>query len=468
MRTANRPAATQLQRLPSRLVAAKKQLRAHKTHLIDPRRSKRLAYWDSLTGLALLWTAIVTPFEVVIFEPASSGWEPLFLFNRLLDAIFIGDMLVQFNLMVEMESSASRGSVWLTKSGPIAKNYLAGWFCLDIFSILTSAFDFTGFAFVQESLGGSTSSSLAKLKILRVLRALRLIKLARLLRASRMLKRWETRVAVNYAYLSLVRSFAWVLLLSHWFACLWILQAKLQDDVNRTWMVASTTCDPADTMSVDPTFVWECPALESYMAALYFASMTITSIGYGDITATKGNWIEQCFCIFLMFISDLAWIYVTGVFVSVITNADPERTKFHSIMDELNRFIAREKLDPDLARRIRAYFHRASLSGHRSSNTSGSSHPCHPSHGNAHPEFVDRDRTAQNQSICVRPSSSSTSWRRCRPRFRVRCRGRSTQRGSSTSGSSADASQHSCSSSRFRCTPLSSHPRTSPRRATSS
>ena len=44
---------------------------------------------------------------------------------------------------------------------------------------------------------------LTRFKFLRIIRCLRLIKLMRLMRASRMMARWETRVAINYGYLQL-------------------------------------------------------------------------------------------------------------------------------------------------------------------------------------------------------------------------------------------------------------------------
>ena len=64
------------------------------------------------------------------------------------------------------------------------------------------------------------------LRVLRVTRVLRLIKLVRLLRASRVFQRWETKIAINYSRLSLVKSLVTVTLLSHWFACIWGLQVR--------------------------------------------------------------------------------------------------------------------------------------------------------------------------------------------------------------------------------------------------
>ena len=61
--------------------------------------------WDTLTTSALVWTALVTPFEVAMLEPPA-GWDtaltdPLFIINRLIDLLFFFDMLLQFALMVQ-------------------------------------------------------------------------------------------------------------------------------------------------------------------------------------------------------------------------------------------------------------------------------------------------------------------------------------------------------------------------------
>ena len=59
------------------------------------------------------------------------------------------------------------------------------------------------------------------LRVMRVMRVLRLIKLIRLLRASRLFKRWETKLAINYSQLHLTRSIMGVCYISHFFACIW-------------------------------------------------------------------------------------------------------------------------------------------------------------------------------------------------------------------------------------------------------
>ena len=73
----------------------------HPPWLIDPRKSKFIGYWDLVTGLALLFTAIVTPWEVAFAKPPTTALESMFLFNRFIDSIFVFDMGIQFCLIYQ-------------------------------------------------------------------------------------------------------------------------------------------------------------------------------------------------------------------------------------------------------------------------------------------------------------------------------------------------------------------------------
>ena len=89
--------------------------------LIDPRRHLAFcAVWDSVTVSALVFTSLVTPFEVSFMKPVSFDfWPPfanptnvvleIFVLNRVVDSIFFFDMILQFFLMypVRVENGGS-------------------------------------------------------------------------------------------------------------------------------------------------------------------------------------------------------------------------------------------------------------------------------------------------------------------------------------------------------------------------
>lgn len=201
--------------------------------IIDPRHSTRLGYWDLATSLALLWTAVVTPVEVafLVTPGGDKRWsDGLYLTNRLIDVVFLSDMVLQFFVGFADEKNGA-GLSW--KFGPeaIAKNYVTStWFLLDSVSIASSVpdlFDLEGFQ---------------DLVVLRVVRVVRLIKIVRVLRGSRIFKRWEIRFAIDYAMLELAKTCVMLAIVCHWFACIWGIQASF-DPLN-SWPGEMDFCQP--------------------------------------------------------------------------------------------------------------------------------------------------------------------------------------------------------------------------------
>merc|ERR1740138_2011076 len=72
--------------------------RQRKTWLINP-DSDYCQTWDKVVFIALIFTAILTPFEVAFLK---TRLDLLFWINRAVDLIFIKDMGMQFFLVYQM------------------------------------------------------------------------------------------------------------------------------------------------------------------------------------------------------------------------------------------------------------------------------------------------------------------------------------------------------------------------------
>lgn len=172
--------------------------------MIDPREVKRLWIWDATTASCLIFVAMITPIEVGFLEPSTSWWDPLFLINQLINVIFVLDLVLQFFLMVSITDNT--GTRWVSHPWVIAKHYLKGWFFIDLLSIGVASIDYLPLLRDTDSaLSDNGGSEVDNLRTLRILRALRLIRLSKLITGQRIIKRWETKVAINYAAISLVK-----------------------------------------------------------------------------------------------------------------------------------------------------------------------------------------------------------------------------------------------------------------------
>ena len=168
------------------VVVATSQAKRRDSCIIDPRSSRFLTVWDAAIAVALIFTAVITPYEVAFLPAPSLPVDLLFVTNRLIDVLFIIDIGLNFCLMYHRVDSIQGGLRWVGNRFEIAKNYISHWFFIDFFSVGVSAFDVISISSGDNAAAKETAS---RFKLLRVLRALRLIKLLRLARASRIFKR---------------------------------------------------------------------------------------------------------------------------------------------------------------------------------------------------------------------------------------------------------------------------------------
>lgn len=203
----------------------------YKSWLMHPVDSKFLPWWDFTTTLALLYTAVITPWETAFItvdetlNPWGEGW---FLINRLVDLIFLVDMILQFFIMYPLEQkSATAQIVYVSNRWTIALNYFRGWFVLDFLTMVPSVIGMSSSLTGYSDYLARTNKSVVvvvsldddiqtkNLMMLRVLRAVRMIKLVRLIRASKIYERWQARVSLSFAALQIIKCVLGIFLVAH-------------------------------------------------------------------------------------------------------------------------------------------------------------------------------------------------------------------------------------------------------------
>ena len=351
----------------------KEQLKAKKQErkgILNPLESVFLSRWDVITMIAMVYTALVTPFEVAFIPAPKTVWSGWFLINRGVDTVFLVDMCLQFFIAYEHRDAqnSDAGGVFHTTEliwdrWKIRKHYLCGSFPVDLASILPSAFDVLPLVMDDDS---ENADRVSRVRTLRALRALRLIKLARLLRAQRVIARWATRISIPQQTLTMMACVLAVVLSAHWYACIFALQASIHDSPSDTWLGVYGYCeDPmapasgANSLVGRSAFEVECPGLgtgEWYAASFAWAIMIITGCGGTDAYPSSNSPYETLIVILLVLTGALLWTQVLATFCDMATNADPAKIEYRLLIDDVNRFSEREKLPQELRRRLRQYF----------------------------------------------------------------------------------------------------------------
>ena len=134
--------------------------------VLYPIGRKRLV-WDVYLSLLLLVVSITTPWNIAFFD------DPMIdniAFDLLVDASFLTDLIINFN--TAFYKYTNERSQLVTSRSQIAKNYIKGWFWIDLISCLP--FDYVT-KYSANNLG-------------KILRVSKLHKLFKLLRIPRLLK----------------------------------------------------------------------------------------------------------------------------------------------------------------------------------------------------------------------------------------------------------------------------------------
>ena len=247
---------------------------------------------------------------------------------------------------------------------PLLRHYLCSWFALDLVSILVSAFDIIPVVAVAVASEGALEpgggvSALQSFTPLRLLRALRLLRLLRLSKVARILKRWETAMAVNYSTIDLLKCLLLVLLSAHWSACVWGLPVAplFLDDPTGTWLHHLSYCLPADDIddagypdveamgvdkgSVDVSTFWASSLYsfsrgsmlcvtpgQSYMAALYWGLLMVTGGGEPNLGMHANASNEQAVDMVVRILTQAVNAHVLATFTAVLLTGSPAKIAF--------------------------------------------------------------------------------------------------------------------------------------------
>ena len=106
---------------------------------------------------------------------------------------------------------------------------------------------------------------------------------------------------------------------THVVCCCWIICARIDPDTENSWIAGYE----------------ESSRREIYMTSVYFTVTTITTVGYGDMSASTS--LEQVFCMMMMIIGVIAFSMASGALTNFISQQEIKSAAFAEKMKVLER-----------------------------------------------------------------------------------------------------------------------------------
>jgi len=217
--------------------------------------------------------------------------------------------------------------------------------------------------------GAETNFGINLTQIMRLLRLLRLARALRLLLSDALdvarvgVKRVTGAKMVWFQSMQVIILFAWT---AHLMACAWYYTAVIEDAATfnrfphregRLWScVEGMEAEAADTW-LKRTGLLCAPNAQKYCAAFYFATMTITTVGYGDISADTNA--ERGVAIVMMFLGALFFGYIvstTTLFLEKYSVQKKEVQEYLDKIDVVDAWAKNRKIPRSLNLKIRSYY----------------------------------------------------------------------------------------------------------------
>jgi len=300
--------------------------------------------WNPLMSIVIIVDCFVQPFRGTFMRFLQQKYLVTFLYRFSSFAWIMYFFDTFFQLFIQVPKNDGTGM--LSSSSQVMRAYLrSDGFRLDLITLVPWHL-IHEFTTAEEIALGVGASSRGALEL--IVDMLPLLRLFRLSTVKRLAYRYRNAVHISFATNTLVQCGFGLTLSLHLLACMWSLvglENPLREE--QTWIQHYYR----EYESFYPT------AVQTYLASLYWALATTTSIGYGDVVPAPASSMEQFVCVILMCIAALIWSVIIANAVELVKAMHGSQEEYQKTMDLCHSvFSQNSHLSTELTENIREYF----------------------------------------------------------------------------------------------------------------
>jgi len=284
--------------------------------IIDPTHPYKQR-WDMFLAVLIIMSVVIIPLRIGFDIEDSKSWQVI---DWTTDSFFFCDMCANFRTAFEDEFS-----VYVTVPKFIRYHYLRSWFLIDFFSTVP----------LDELL--KSSQRLRSLKLIRTLRLIRLFKLFRIFKLKK-LGNAEDLVEVNAIVVRSVRLLVFLGFVGHIFGCFWSY-VSIESNSDETWW---SVLDIAEE-----------DLYSRYIASLYWAFTTMTTVGYGDVLPTSD--LERVFATAIMILGATVFGYIVGSVSTLASNPFGANARQQEKLIRVHNYLDEQKIQTKLRSSVKRH-----------------------------------------------------------------------------------------------------------------
>ena len=296
--------------------------------------SKFRLLWDIQMLVYVVYVSLLFPYYMGFNTEAKGG---VAIFELMIDYLFMVDLVLNFRT-----GYIDRNGIVVLDGRRVFLHYLRTWFLLDFVS--SAPLDLL----LGPAFRNLNAAKLLKVgRLFKALKMLRIGKLAKLTQESGVTESLDEFMvsAPANALFNLLKVVGSCALLCHLMACFMALSGP---GFLETYACADDDGGCHEGNAND----W--PTKRKYLASLYWAMSTMTTVGYGDVIPRSDE--ERAYAMVGMIVGGGFYGYVIGIISTLVAVSDANMRAYNEKMGVVNAWLEFNDLPREMRRKVRTYF----------------------------------------------------------------------------------------------------------------